>query len=77
LDQVICSASKFNVLHRLAEASVVKLDWSDPTNPKLLAIKDTVGSAAAKAIANGHVYGVAYGTGGNRFPFGLGDNLGT
>jgi hypothetical protein len=46
-----------------AEAGVVKLDWSDPANPKLMAIKDTVGSAAATAIANGRVY-VADGTGG-------------
>jgi hypothetical protein len=46
-----------------AEAGVIKLDWSDPANPKLLAIKDTMGSAAATTIANGRVY-VADGTGG-------------
>lgn len=45
------------------DAGVVKLDWSDPANPTLMAIKDTVGSAAATAIANGRVY-VADGTGG-------------
>jgi len=45
------------------DAGVVKLDWSDPANPKLMAIKDTVGAAAATAIANGRVY-VADGTGG-------------
>jgi hypothetical protein len=44
-------------------AGVVKLDWSDPANPVMTAIKDTVGSAAATAIANGRVY-VADGTGG-------------
>jgi hypothetical protein len=45
------------------DAGVVKLDWSDPANPKLMAIKDTMGSAASTAIANGRVY-VADGTGG-------------
>jgi hypothetical protein len=45
------------------DAGVVKLDWSDPANPKLMAIKDTVGAAAATAVANGRVY-VADGTGG-------------
>jgi hypothetical protein len=44
-------------------AGVVKLDWSDPAKPVMTAIKDTVGSAAATAIANGRVY-VADGTGG-------------
>jgi hypothetical protein len=44
-------------------AGVVKLDWSDPANPQMMAIADTVGSAAATAIANGRVY-VADGTGG-------------
>lgn len=44
-------------------AGVVKLDWSDPANPQMMAIADTVGSAAATAVANGRVY-VADGTGG-------------
>ncbi len=44
-------------------AGVVKIDWSNPANPTLMAIHDTVGSAAATAIANGRVY-VADGTGG-------------
>jgi hypothetical protein len=45
------------------DAGVVKLDWSDPANPTMMAIKDTMGSAGATAIANGRVY-VADGTGG-------------
>jgi hypothetical protein len=45
------------------DAGVVKLDWSDPASPQLLAIKDTVGTATATAIANGRVY-VADGAGG-------------
>ncbi|MDO9165758.1 MAG: hypothetical protein Q7U13_06595 [Rhodoferax sp.] len=44
-------------------AGVVKLDWSDPAKPVMMAIKDTVGSASATAIANGRVY-VSDGTGG-------------
>jgi hypothetical protein len=44
-------------------AGVVKLDWSDPANPQMLSIKDTVGSASATAVANGRVY-VSDGTGG-------------
>jgi len=46
-----------------AEAGVVKLDWSDPANPKLMAIKEVIGGASATAINNGRVY-VAAGTGG-------------
>lgn len=46
-----------------AEAGVVKLDWSYPANPKLLAIKEVIGGAGATAINNGRVY-VAAGTGG-------------
>jgi hypothetical protein len=46
-----------------AEAGVLKLDWSDPANPKLLAIKGVIGGASATAINNGRVY-VAAGTGG-------------
>ena len=45
------------------DAGVVKLDWSDPANPKMVSIQDTVGSASATAVANGRVY-VADGTGG-------------
>jgi hypothetical protein len=44
-------------------AGVVKLDWSNPATPLLLAIKDTAGSATATAISNGRVY-VADGAGG-------------
>ena len=39
-----------------AEGGVAKLDWSDPVAPKLLEYHDTVGEAAATAIANGRVY---------------------
>ena len=46
-----------------AEAGVVKLDWSDPANPKLMAIKEVIGGASATAINNGRVY-VAAGAGG-------------
>lgn len=46
-----------------AEAGVVKLDWSDPANPRLLAIKGVIGGASATAINNGRVY-VAAGAGG-------------
>ena len=45
------------------DAGVIKLDWSDPANPILMAHQDTMGSASATAIANGRVY-VADGTGG-------------
>lgn len=45
------------------DAGVVKLDWSDPAKPAMMAIKDTTGSAGSTAIANGRVY-VADGTGG-------------
>ena len=45
------------------DAGVIKLDWSNLATPSLMAIKDTVGSAAATAIANGRVY-VADGGGG-------------
>lgn len=45
------------------DAGVVKLDWSDPAKPTLMAIKDTVGSATSTAVANGRVY-VSDGTGG-------------
>jgi len=45
------------------DAGVIKLDWSSLGNPVLMAIKDTVGAAAATATANGRVY-VADGVGG-------------
>ena len=44
-------------------AGVVKLDWSDVANPKLMAIKGVIGGASGTAINNGRVY-VAAGTGG-------------
>jgi len=46
-----------------SDGGVIKLDWSDPANPKLLQYHDTVGEAASTAIANGRVY-VADGSGG-------------
>jgi hypothetical protein len=46
-----------------AEAGVIKLDWSDPANPKLMALKEVIGGASATAINNGRVY-VAAGAGG-------------
>ena len=46
-----------------AEAGVVKLDWTDPLNPRMLAIKEVIGGASGTAINNGRVY-VAAGTGG-------------
>jgi len=46
-----------------SDGGVIKLDWSDPANPKLLQYHDTVGEAASTAIANGRVY-VADGDGG-------------
>ncbi len=45
------------------DAGVVKLDWSDPAKPSLMAIKDTMGAATSTAVANGRVY-VSDGTGG-------------
>lgn len=45
------------------DAGVIKLDWSNPASPSLMAIKDTVDAAAATAISNGRVY-VADGGGG-------------
>ena len=45
------------------DAGVIKLDWSNPASPVLMAIKDTVGQAVGTAIANGRVY-VADGAGG-------------
>lgn len=45
------------------DAGVVKLDWTDPANPVLVGIQDTVGTATATAVANGRVY-VADGAGG-------------
>ena len=45
------------------DAGVVKLDWTDPANPLLVAIQDTVGTATATAVSNGRVY-VADGAGG-------------
>jgi len=41
------------------DAGVVKLDWRDPANPTMLAIKDVVGGAVATAINNGRVYAAA------------------
>jgi len=46
-----------------AGAGVIKLDWSDPTNPILLQHHDTVGKAVDTAIANGRVYVADYGGG--------------
>jgi len=46
-----------------SDAGVLKLDWSNPANPKLMQLRDTVGSASATAVANGRVY-VSDGTGG-------------
>jgi hypothetical protein len=40
-------------------AGVVKIDWSDPENPALLAIKEVIGGAAGTAINNGRVYAAA------------------
>jgi len=44
-------------------AGVVKLDWTDVANPKLMAIKDVIGGAVGTAINNGRVY-VPAGAGG-------------
>jgi len=41
----------------------VKINWSDPENPALLAIKEVIGGAAGTAINNGRVY-VPAGAGG-------------
>ena len=38
------------------DAGVVKLDWSDVANPKLMAIKGVIGGASGTAINNGRVY---------------------
>jgi hypothetical protein len=46
-----------------SEAGVLKIDWSDPANPQLMAIKEVIGGAGATAIHNGRVY-VAAGKGG-------------
>jgi hypothetical protein len=45
------------------DAGVLKLDWSDPAKPTLMALKGVVGGAGGTAINNGRVY-VAAGTGG-------------
>jgi hypothetical protein len=45
------------------DGGVVKLDWSDPANPLMLAIKQVIGGGSATAINNGRVY-VAAGAGG-------------
>jgi hypothetical protein len=63
------AAGELKIEHKLllyvayAEAGVLKLDWSDQANPKLLAIKEVIGGASATAIYNGRVY-VAAGAGG-------------
>jgi len=44
-------------------AGVVKLDWTDVANPKLMAIKEVVGGAVGTAINNGRVYVPAGGGG--------------
>jgi hypothetical protein len=43
-----------------AQAGVIKLDWSNPANPVLMAVKDTAGKAVGTAIANGRVYVADY-----------------
>jgi hypothetical protein len=45
------------------DAGVVKIDWRDPANPTMVAIKGVIGGAAGTAINNGRVY-VAAGAGG-------------
>ncbi len=45
------------------DAGVVKLNWSDPAKPSMVAIKDTMGTATSTAVANGRVY-VSDGVGG-------------
>jgi hypothetical protein len=59
----IWSAPRLLFYVAYGEAGVVKLDWSDVAHPRLMAIKEVVGGAAATAINNGHVY-VAAGAGG-------------
>jgi hypothetical protein len=44
-------------------AGVVKLDWSNPAAPTMMAIKEVVGGAVATAINNGRVYAAAGGGG--------------
>ncbi|HEY0824299.1 MAG TPA: hypothetical protein VGD76_10970, partial [Ramlibacter sp.] len=43
-----------------AQAGVIKLDWSDLANPKLLQHQETAGKAVGTAIANGRVYVADY-----------------
>ena len=45
------------------DAGVVKIDWSDPENPALMAIKEVIGGAVGTDINNGRVY-VPAGAGG-------------
>ena len=46
-----------------ADGGVIKLDWSDPTQPVLLQQHDTLNKAVGTAIANGRVYVADYGGG--------------
>ena len=61
--QLIRNQSRLLFYVAYAEAGVIKLDWTDPTNPKLLDIKEVIGGGSATAINNGRVY-VAAGAGG-------------
>jgi hypothetical protein len=48
---------KFYVAY--GNAGVVKIDWRDPVNPNMVAIKEVIGGAVATAINNGRVYAAA------------------
>jgi hypothetical protein len=61
--RLIRNQSRLLLYVAYAEAGVVKLDWTDPANPKLMSIKEVIGGASATAINNGRVY-VAAGAGG-------------
>jgi hypothetical protein len=45
------------------DAGVLKIDWRDPANPTMVAIKEVIGGAVATAINNGRVYAAAGGGG--------------
>ena len=45
--QVIRNRSRLLLYVAYAEAGVVKLDWTDPANPKLMAVKEVIGGASA------------------------------
>jgi len=61
--RLIRNQSRLLLYVAYAEAGVIKLDWTDPANPKLLDIKEVIGGASGTAINNGRVY-VAAGAGG-------------